>query len=112
VPYMAVSLLTQKRDPEQSFYQEEDLWYIRPDQIYEAFTIIEFMNKRLMTEVELQLPFQTVFIRNVIFFAIVLAVLLVIKHSYSILIKPMTWYIIAMLVFFICTGGVIHTIIH
>jgi hypothetical protein len=57
VPYMTVSLAQQKRDPEKAFYQEEDKWYVRPDQVYEAETIIEFMNKRLVSQVKLQLPF-------------------------------------------------------
>jgi hypothetical protein len=109
---MTVSLAQQKRDPEKAFYQEEDKWYVRPDQVYEAETIIEFMNKRLVSQVKLQLPFQTILYRNAIFFAIVLGALLLVKRSYSILIKPWTWYILSMTVFFICTGGVVHTVIH
>ena len=70
------------------------------------------MNKRMVTQVKLQLPFQTILLRNAIFFAIVLGALVLVKRSYSILIKPWTWYILSMVVFFICTGGVVHTVIH
>lgn len=109
---MTVSLAKQKRDQEQPFYLEEDKWYVRPDQVFEAETIIEFMNKRLVTSVTLQLPFSTIFIRNLIFFAIVLIALVMVKRSYAVLVQPWTWYVLSMLVFFICTGGVMHTVIH
>lgn len=70
------------------------------------------MNKRLVTTVTLQLPFSTILFRNLIFFSIILVALILVKKSYNILIQPWTWYVLSMLVFFICTGGIIHTVIH
>jgi hypothetical protein len=64
----------------EEFYKEEDKWFVRPDEIYEASKILEFFNKRLGTDVQITLPFTTVLIKNFTFLAIFALVFWVLKH--------------------------------
>ena len=57
-------------------------------------------------------PFSVILMKNLIFFSLVLALLFLVQKFYNVLTQPYVWYIIAMTVYFICTGGVIHTVIH
>jgi len=46
------------------------------------------------------------------FLGIVTLLLFAIKYIRMALLRPETWFVIAMLTFFICTGGVVYSIIH
>jgi hypothetical protein len=60
VPYIAVSKQKAKRLDTEDFYAEEDKWLVRSDQISEAIKIVEFINNRLNTNVQLQFPFSVI----------------------------------------------------
>ena len=53
VPYVTVSTQKTKRFENEEFYKEEDRWLVGKDQIYDASKILEFMNKRLNTDIKL-----------------------------------------------------------
>lgn len=85
---------------------------MRGDEIYDSNKILEFFNKRLSTNVPLTLPFSTIIIKNVTFFAIFMVVLSVLRYLKQLLLMPIVWFIISMLTYFICTGGIVYSIIH
>ena len=80
VPHLTVSLQKQQRNEAEEFYKEEDKWFVRADEIYDAPKILEFFNKRLGTDVQITLPFTTVVIKNITFLAIFALVFWVLKH--------------------------------
>jgi hypothetical protein len=112
VPHLTVSLQKLKRLDGEEFYKEEDKWLVRSDEIYDANKILEFFNKRLQTNVPLTLPFSTILIKNLTFLAIFISVLSLLRYLKVLLMMPVVWFIISMLTYFICTGGIVYSIIH
>lgn len=82
------------------------------DEIYDANKILEFFNKRLGTNVQLTQPFSTIIIKNITFLAIFFIVLTVLRYLRVIMLYPMMWFIISMITYAICTGGVVYSILH
>ena len=112
VPHLTVSLMKLQRNEAEEFYKEEDKWFVRGDEIYDASKILEFFNKRLGTDVQVTLPFTTILLKNITFLAILLVVLLIIKYIRVVMLKPAVWFLVAMVVYAICTSGVVYSIIH
>jgi hypothetical protein len=112
VPFLTVSLQKNKRLESEEFYKEEDRWLIRADQVHDSQTIIDYFNKRLNTNTKLVLPFSTILQRNLIFLVIVIILVSTLKYVRIVLLQPHVWFLIAMMVFVICTGGIVYTIIH
>mmetsp|Transcript_41020 Transcript_41020/g.30173 ORF Transcript_41020/g.30173 Transcript_41020/m.30173 type:complete len:98 (+) Transcript_41020:446-739(+) len=70
------------------------------------------MNKRLQTQVKLVFPFSVILQRNLMFLAVVLVFVSVVKYIRMVLLEPAVWFTIAMMVFLICTGGIVYSVIH
>jgi len=112
VPYITVSLQKQKRSELEDFYKEEDRWLVNGNEIYEASKIIEFLDKRLGTSTKLQYPFSVVIQRNLVFMGIVFGLMWAMKFIRQLLLMPQVWFAGAITTFFICTGGIVYSIIH
>lgn len=112
MPYVTVSKQKSKRIDTEEFYKEEDRWLVRSDEIFEGSKIIEFLNKRLESDVRILFPFTTILFRNVLFFTIIMTLLVFLKFIRIILLKPAVWFSISMIVYVICSGGVVYSIIH
>jgi hypothetical protein len=112
VPQLTVSLQKLKRFDGEEFYKEEDKWLVRADEIYDASKILEFFNKRLGTDVPLTFPLSVILAKNVTFLVILTALVSVLKYLRMIMLQPAVWFIIAMTTYFICTGGIVYSIIH
>lgn len=61
---------------------------------------------------KLVLPLSTIIYKNLIFLAIVVIFVSVLKYIRIVLLEPAVWFLIAMMTFVICTGGIVYTIIH
>lgn len=85
---------------------------MRQDEIYDANKILEFFNKRLGTNVQITLPFTTVLIKNLIFLGIFSVALIVLRYIRILMLQPIVWFITAMIVYAICTSGIVYSIIH
>ena len=94
------------------FFREEDKWLLREDEVHEAQSIIDYMNKRLGTDVKLVFPLSTILMRNLMFLVIVLGLVSALKYIRQVLLYPEVWFGIAMMVFLICTGGIVYSVIH
>jgi hypothetical protein len=70
------------------------------------------MNKRLNTNVQLVFPLSTILMKNLIFLGIFMMFAMTIKYIRIALLQPATWFMIAMMTFLICTGGIVYSIIH
>jgi hypothetical protein len=70
------------------------------------------MNKRLNTDIKLVFPFTTVLFKNIIFMGILVALGFAIKYIRVVLLQPEVWFMIAMMTFLICTGGIVYSVIH
>lgn len=109
---MTVSLQKLKRIDGEEFYKEEDKWLVRSDEIYDANKILEFFNKRLGTNVPLTYPFSVILAKNITFLVIFVVLLSILKYLRIIMLQPAVWFFIAMATYFICTGGIVYSIIH
>lgn len=85
---------------------------MRQDEIFDASKILEFFNKRLGSNVQITLPFTTILMKNIIFLAIFASVLIVLKYIRVIMLQPAVWFIVSMIVYTICTSGIVYSIIH
>jgi hypothetical protein len=85
---------------------------VRNDEIYDANKILEFFNKRLGTNVPLTQPFSTILIKNLTFLGIFFIAITALRYIRVALLYPLVWFIIAMIVYAICTGGVVYSILH
>lgn len=112
VPHLTVSLQKLKRMEGEEFYKEEDKWLVRTDEIYDANKILEFFNKRLGTNVPLTYPFSTILIKNITFLLIFAVLITLVKYLRVVMLMPAVWFFIAMATYFICTGGIVYSIIH
>lgn len=50
--------------------------------------------------------------KNIIFLAIFASVLIVLKYIRVIMLQPAVWFIVSMIVYTICTSGIVYSIIH
>ena len=112
VPHLTVSLQKTKRNEGEEFYKEEDKWLVRADEIYDANKIIEFFNKRLGTDIQITFPLSTILIKNITFLAIFVVVLTLLRYLRVIMLEPAVWFFVAMMTYWICTGGIVYSIIH
>lgn len=112
VPHLTVSLQKLKRLEGEEFYREEDKWLVRGDEISDANKILEFFNKRLGTNVPLTYPFTVILAKNITFLVIFAVLLTLIRYLRIIMLKPAVWFFVAMMTYFICTGGIVYSIIH
>jgi len=112
VPYLTVSLQKNQRNEAEEFYKEEDKWFVRNDEISDATKILEFFNKRLGTNVEITLPFTTVLFKNLLFLAIFGLAITILRYIRVLMLEPMVWFAFAMIVYSICTSGIVYSIIH
>ena len=112
VPYLTVSVQKNQRNEAEEFYKEEDKWFVRQDEISDSTKILEFFNKRLGSNVEITLPFTTILLKNLAFLAIFAVVITIIRYIREIMLKPAVWFIVAMVVYAICTSGIVYSIIH
>jgi len=109
---VTVSLQKLKRLADEEFYKEEDKWLVRGDEMHDAEAVITYMNKRLNTNVRISFPFSVILQRNLTFLLIVIIFVSVVKYVRMVLLEPAVWFGIAMMVFLICTGGIVYTVIH
>ncbi len=112
VPHLTVSLQKNQRNEAEEFYKEEDKWFVRQDEIYDANKILEFFNKRLGSDVQITLPFTTILIKNLTFLGISVVALTVLRYIREIMLHPTVWFLVAMVVYAICTSGIVYSIIH
>ena len=70
------------------------------------------MNKRLNTGTKLVFPFTTLLMKNLTFMIVILFFLSILKYIRQILLEPAIWFLIAMMTLFICTGGIVYSVIH
>jgi hypothetical protein len=54
----------------------------------------------------------TVLIKNITFLGIFAAALMVLRYIRVIMLNPTVWFIVAMVVYAICTSGIVYSIIH
>ena len=59
---------------------EEDKWLIKQDTLAETSQILDYLNKRLGTDVKLQYPFRVILMKNILFFAIFLGLVFLLKY--------------------------------
>jgi len=102
-----------KRDSRlEGFYNEEDVWLIQSQEVYDAQKQIDFLNNHLRTDVKIKFTFTQILIKNILGMAIIAALFSLIQLLYKFLLNQMVWFGIAMAVNVICTGGLVHAMIN
>jgi hypothetical protein len=112
VPHLTVSVQKLQRNEGEEFYKEEDKWFVRQDEIFDANKQLEFFNQRLGSHVDITLPFTTVLIKNFTFMAVFALGLVILRYIRVIMLHPVVWFVVSMIVYAICTSGVVYSIIH
>ena len=100
-----------KRD-EGDFYRAQDLWKIRKDEAYGTQQLLEHINKRFVNDVPMEQPLHVVFYKNLILFAVLVVLIRVFLSIQEYLINPVLWITIAWGGYFVCTSGIIYTILN
>jgi hypothetical protein len=80
VPYITVSNQKVKRLEGEEFYKEEDKWHVRGDEVSDATRILEFLNKRLGTNVPLTYPISVILAKNLTFLIVFVVLLATLKY--------------------------------
>jgi hypothetical protein len=101
-----------KRDASEDFYRTQDIWFLKKDDAHETQVQLDYINKRLNHDVQLQLPLTTVLIKNLIMFAILVCVITVLVKLRPQLIDPILWWVIALFGYILCTSGFIYSELH
>jgi len=57
-------------------------------------------------------PFRVVLQRNIAFMAVILLIASMLKYIRQLLLIPTVWFVGSLLVMFICTGGVVYSVLH
>ena len=112
VPYLTVSLQKLQRNEAEEFYKEEDKWFVRQDEIYDSNKILEFFNKRLGSNVNITLPFSTILLKNMTFLIIFGLALALLRYIRTMMLHPVVWFTVSMIVYAICTSGIVYSILH
>ena len=97
----------------ESFYKPEDKQnFNQVNDLHETQFIIDFVNKRFNTDVQLTLPLQTIVIKNLIFFGVLFFLLNLLVRLREALINKWLWIGVAVLGFIICTSGIVYAKLH
>jgi len=70
VPYICTSKQELKRDQTEEFYKISDKWFLKREDAHETQVQLDYINKRLNTEVALKLPLTTVLFKNFMLFGV------------------------------------------
>ena len=96
----------------QGFFKPENKWLIGANEVHDAQKQIEFVNNSLKTDVKQAHTFTSILMKNIMLFVIITLFYQVVLHLYSVLLKQMVWFGIAIAAFIICTGGLIYSMIN
>ena len=113
VPYLAVSSMNLKRDANlENFFAEEEKWHIGGNEVYDAQKQIDFVNNHLRTDVQIKYTFSSICKKNLVAFCAIAVLMYFVKTVYPILMNQLVWFSIAIMVFLICTGGIVFSILN
>ena len=112
VPYLTVSPLDLKRDSAvKDIFKSEEKWLIGANEVFDANKQIEFVNNILRTDVKIKFTFVSILMKNFLVFCMIGVVFQSVKMVYNFLLNQWVWFSIAIIVYFVCTGGVVYSIL-
>ena len=113
VPYLTVSPLDHKRDSENpEIFASENKWLIGQSEVYDANKQIEFINNALRTDVKIKFTFINILFKNFMGFLIIGLLFQFVKVIYPFLMQQYVWFGIAIVVFLVCTGGLVYSMLN
>jgi len=113
VPYLTVSEMDLKRDGKpETFFKSENKWKIENAEIYDAQKQIDFINNSLRTDVQISFTFISIMVKNLIGLFVIFFFFQVVKYAYVTLLKQWVWFGISIVVFIVCTGGLVYSMIN
>ena len=113
MPYLTVSEMDLKREVKpETFYKAENKWLIGAQEINDAQKQIDFINNSLRTDVKISYTFTSIMIKNVLGMIAIIFFYKFIEYCYEVLLLQMVWFIISIVVFVVCTGGLIYSMIN
>ena len=111
MPYLVVSAMNMKRAPRlESFYPEEDAWLISGNEVSDARMQINFVNNHLSTDVQIKYTVANIIYKNLVVMAVMAVFATLVQKMYTILLNQYTWLAISLIVFVICTAGVVFSL--
>lgn len=110
VPLLCTSKEQSKRDNLlEAFYKQEDMQrFNNLNELHESQFLIDFINKRFGTDVQLTLPLQTIIIKNLIFFGVLIFLINLLVRMRESLINQWLWMALAIIGFIVCTSGIVY----
>lgn len=102
-----------KRDANlETFLREEDKWLVTQNEVHDAQMQINFVNNHLSTDVQIKYTFATIVFKNFLGMLILLGLATAVKYLYNFLLNQWVWFVIAISVFVICTGGLVYSMLN
>ena len=74
--------------------------------------MLDHFNKRFQNDVPIKYPLYIVFTKNLFLFAVIVVLIRVFLSIQKFLINPYLWFTIAWVGYFLCTSGVVYTILN
>lgn len=87
-------------------------WQFATNNYQNEDSILEYINKRTHQNVIMQKSLLGSLVRMVVGFAILGSILYAVIKFRWVIAHPISWLVVAFLVFFICCGGTVHNILH
>lgn len=91
---------------------QENKWLVSQAEVYDANKQIEFVNNALRTDVKIKFTFSEILMKNLIGFIVIALLFIFVKSIYGFLMDQMVWFAIAIIVFIICTGGLVFCMLN
>lgn len=110
MPYIAYSPKNLKRDSKlDAIFADQAKWLVTANEVFDANKQIEFINNGLKTDVKIKFSFVSILMKNLIGFTIIALLFQAVKAIYSILMDQRVWFMVAISLFFVCTGGFVYS---
>ena len=103
--------LKREAKPE-TFFKSENKWLIGAQEINDAQKQIDFINNSLRTDVKISFTFMSIMIKNLIGLVIIALFYKLIEYLYDFLLLQWVWFSISIIVFVVCTGGLVYSMIN
>jgi glucan phosphoethanolaminetransferase (alkaline phosphatase superfamily) len=75
---------------------------------HETQILLDFVNKRFQTDVQISIPISIMVMRNLIFFGVLFVVLNAVAYCRYALVNQYLWIAMALFGYVVCTSGVVY----
>lgn len=102
-----------KRESDKTeIFSSENKWLVGGNEVFDANKQIEFVNNALRTDVKIKFTFASILWKNFLGFCVIGCLFKFVQYIYPFLMNQMVWFAISIIVFIICTGGIVFSMLN